>query len=45
MDAIKEAEETIALIKTLVKEIPEKEEVTVQDALYWVFKALRYYKV
>jgi hypothetical protein len=44
MDAIKEAEETIALIKTLVNDIPE-EEVTVQDALYWVFKALRYYKV
>lgn len=42
MDAIKEAEETIALIKTLVKEIPA-EEVTVQDALYFVFKALGYY--
>jgi len=44
MDAIKEAEETIALIKTLVKEIPE-EEVSVQDALFWIFKALRYYTI
>ena len=44
MDAIKEAEETIALIKTLVKEIPE-DEVSPSEALWWVFKALRFYKV
>ena len=44
MDAIKEAEEVIALIKTLVKEIPE-EEVSPSEAIWWVFKALRYYKV
>ena len=44
MNAIEEAEETIALIKTLVKEIPE-EEVSPSEALWWVFKALRFYKV
>ena len=33
MDAVKEAEETIALIKTLVKEIPEKE-ISPSDALW-----------
>jgi hypothetical protein len=44
MDAVKEAEETIALIKTLVKEIPE-EEVSPSEALFWMFKALRHYTI
>ena len=43
-DTIKEAEEVIALIKTLVKEIPD-EEVSPSESLWWVFKALRFYKV
>ena len=43
-DTIKDAEEVIALIKTLLKEIPE-EEVSPSEALWWVFKALRFYKV
>jgi hypothetical protein len=41
---VQEALDTIALIQTLVKDIPPKK-VSPSEAIFWLFKALGSYKV